>query len=56
MNDYDRVASVIRYLDKRHADQPDLAALAKQVNLEPVLNFLKELSVHCNYIPALSWG
>lgn len=35
MNDYERIASVIRYLDKRHADQPDLAALAKQANLSP---------------------
>jgi hypothetical protein len=25
-------------------------------HLEPVINFLKEKSVHCKYNPALSWG
>ncbi|MDQ3119851.1 MAG: methylated-DNA--[protein]-cysteine S-methyltransferase [Verrucomicrobiota bacterium] len=33
MNDYERVASVIRYLDQHHAEQPDLAALAAGVGL-----------------------
>ena len=33
MNDYERVARVIRYLDERHADQPDLNTLARQVGL-----------------------
>jgi hypothetical protein len=31
-------------------------AVKNGASLEPVLNFLKELSVHCKYIPALSWG
>jgi AraC family transcriptional regulator, regulatory protein of adaptative response / methylated-DNA-[protein]-cysteine methyltransferase len=33
MNDYERIARVIRYLDENHADQPDLAALAKHAGL-----------------------
>ncbi|MHB8521837.1 MAG: methylated-DNA--[protein]-cysteine S-methyltransferase [Limisphaerales bacterium] len=33
MNDYDRVAGVIRYLDDHHAEQPDLAVLAARVGL-----------------------
>ena len=33
MNDYERIASVIRYLDQRHTEQPDLAMLAKYVGL-----------------------
>jgi AraC family transcriptional regulator of adaptative response/methylated-DNA-[protein]-cysteine methyltransferase len=33
MNDYERIARVIRYLDENHADQPDLAALARYVGL-----------------------
>jgi len=33
MNDYERVARVIRHLDERHADQPDLAALAQGAGL-----------------------
>jgi len=33
MNDYERVASVIRYLDQHHTDQPDLAALAASAGL-----------------------
>lgn len=35
MNDYDRMARVIRYLDERHTDQPDLAALAERAGLSP---------------------
>src|SRR5215469_5737748 len=35
MNDYERIARVIRYLDKHHAEQPDLAELAKQAGLSP---------------------
>ncbi|MFN2541285.1 MAG: methylated-DNA--[protein]-cysteine S-methyltransferase [Chthoniobacterales bacterium] len=35
MNDYERVASVIRYLDRHHTDQPDLNALAQSVDLSP---------------------
>lgn len=33
MNDYDRVASVIRFLDKHHTEQPGLAEVAEQVGL-----------------------
>ena len=33
MNDYERVATVIRFLDRHHSEQPDLAALAQQVGL-----------------------
>ena len=35
MNDYQRIAQVIRYLDEYHADQPDLNELARQVELSP---------------------
>src|SRR5437016_10963836 len=35
MTDYDRIASVIRYLDERHAEQPTLATLAHFVGLSP---------------------
>jgi AraC family transcriptional regulator of adaptative response/methylated-DNA-[protein]-cysteine methyltransferase len=33
MKDYERIAAVIRYLDKHHAEQPDLAMLAERVGL-----------------------
>ena len=33
MNDYERIASVIRFLDENHTAQPDLAALADRVGL-----------------------
>jgi AraC family transcriptional regulator, regulatory protein of adaptative response / methylated-DNA-[protein]-cysteine methyltransferase len=33
MNDYERVASVIRFLDRHHTEQPDLAALADAAGL-----------------------
>ena len=33
MNDYQRIAEVIRYLDQNHTEQPDLATLARQVGL-----------------------
>ena len=33
MNTYERIARVVRYLDAHHADQPDLAALARHVGL-----------------------
>ena len=33
MNDYDRIATVIRYLDEHHRDQPDLAGLAEVAGL-----------------------
>ena len=35
VNDYERIARVIRYLDEHHTDQPDLAALARQAELSP---------------------
>jgi AraC family transcriptional regulator of adaptative response/methylated-DNA-[protein]-cysteine methyltransferase len=35
MNDYERVASVIRYLDQHHTDQPDLSELARGAGLSP---------------------
>jgi AraC family transcriptional regulator of adaptative response/methylated-DNA-[protein]-cysteine methyltransferase len=35
MNDYERVATVIRYLDRHHTEQPDLNALAQSVGLSP---------------------
>jgi AraC family transcriptional regulator of adaptative response/methylated-DNA-[protein]-cysteine methyltransferase len=35
MNDYERIARVIRYLDEHHAEQPDLAVLAKRAGLSP---------------------
>jgi len=35
MSDYERIASVIRYLDAHRADQPDLGTLAKHVGLSP---------------------
>jgi len=35
MNDYERIARVIRYIDEHHADQPDLADLAKLAGLSP---------------------
>src|SRR5271170_5011141 len=33
MNDYERVAQIIRFLDERRAEQPDLAALAARAGL-----------------------
>jgi AraC family transcriptional regulator of adaptative response/methylated-DNA-[protein]-cysteine methyltransferase len=33
MNDYERIALVIRYLDEYHTEQPDLATLARRVGL-----------------------
>src|SRR5438094_9411382 len=33
MNDYERVAGVIRYLDQHHTDQPDLTELARGAGL-----------------------
>lgn len=33
MNDYERIASVIRYVDAHHAEQPPLSALARQAGL-----------------------
>jgi AraC family transcriptional regulator, regulatory protein of adaptative response / methylated-DNA-[protein]-cysteine methyltransferase len=35
MNDYERVASVIRFLDRHHTEQPDLTVLARAAGLSP---------------------
>jgi len=35
MNDYERIAQIIRFLDERQAEQPDLAALAAHAGLSP---------------------
>lgn len=35
MNDYERVANVIRFLDRHHIDQPDLNQLAASAGLSP---------------------
>lgn len=35
MNDYERIARVIHYLDEHHRTQPDLAALAEHAGLSP---------------------
>jgi AraC family transcriptional regulator of adaptative response/methylated-DNA-[protein]-cysteine methyltransferase len=35
MNDYERIATVIRYLDRHHTDQPDLNALSQNAGLSP---------------------
>jgi AraC family transcriptional regulator of adaptative response/methylated-DNA-[protein]-cysteine methyltransferase len=35
MNEYERIARVIRYLDGRHAEQPGLASLAEIAGLSP---------------------
>src|ERR1700747_2858274 len=35
MNDYERVANVIRFLDRHHTEQPDLAILANAAGLSP---------------------
>jgi len=35
MNEYDRIAAVIRYLDAHHVEQPDLARLAASTGLSP---------------------
>ena len=35
MNDYERIARVIRYLDEHRTEQPELSELAKQAGLSP---------------------
>jgi AraC family transcriptional regulator of adaptative response/methylated-DNA-[protein]-cysteine methyltransferase len=35
VNDYERIARVIRYLDESHTEQPDLSALSEHVGLSP---------------------
>jgi AraC family transcriptional regulator of adaptative response/methylated-DNA-[protein]-cysteine methyltransferase len=35
MDDYERVANVIRYLNRHHTEQPDLTELAQGAELSP---------------------
>ena len=35
MNDYERIARLIRFLDKHHTEQPNLATMAEQASLSP---------------------
>jgi AraC family transcriptional regulator, regulatory protein of adaptative response / methylated-DNA-[protein]-cysteine methyltransferase len=35
MNDYERIAQIIRFLDEHHAEQPDLTTLAGRAGLSP---------------------
>lgn len=35
MNDYERIARIIRFLDEHHAEQPDLTTLARHTGLSP---------------------
>ena len=35
MNDYERIANIIRFLDRHHTDQPDLAELSAVAGLSP---------------------
>src|SRR6516162_5420769 len=35
MNDYERIAQIIRFLDEHQAEQPDLASLAARAGLSP---------------------
>src|SRR2546426_1985918 len=37
MNDYERVANVIRFLDRHHTEQPDLNQLASAAGLSPFI-------------------
>ena len=36
MNDYERVATAIRYLDRHHTEHPDLTELARGAGLSPL--------------------
>lgn len=35
VNDYERIARIIEYLDERHTEQPDLAELAEHIGISP---------------------
>jgi AraC family transcriptional regulator of adaptative response/methylated-DNA-[protein]-cysteine methyltransferase len=50
MNDYERIAAVIRYLDRHHANQPDLNALAQSVGLS-VFHFHRLFSTWAGVTP-----
>src|SRR5438046_853504 len=50
MNDYERIASVIRYLDRNHGSQPDLNALARRVGLS-VFHFHRLFSTWAGVTP-----
>ena len=53
MNDYERIARVIRYLDEHHAEQPDLAVLANRAGLSP-FHFHRLFSAWAGVTPASS--
>src|SRR5438105_11924519 len=50
MNDYERVASVIRFLDRHHAEQSGLAELAHAAGLSP-LHFHRLFSAWAGVTP-----
>ncbi len=50
MNDYERVARVIRFLDQHHTEQPDLADLAAAAGLSP-FHFHRLFSIWAGVTP-----
>jgi AraC family transcriptional regulator of adaptative response/methylated-DNA-[protein]-cysteine methyltransferase len=56
MNDYERIARVIRYADARHAEQPPLSALAREAGLS-VFHFHRLFSAWAGVTPKnfLQW-
>src|SRR5205823_11277250 len=50
MNDYERVANVIRFLDRHHTDQPDLNQLAATAGLS-VFHFHRLFSTCAGVTP-----
>jgi AraC family transcriptional regulator, regulatory protein of adaptative response / methylated-DNA-[protein]-cysteine methyltransferase len=56
MNDYDRIARVIRYVDAHHAEQPPLSVLARQAGLS-VFHFHRLFSTWAGVTPKnfLQW-
>jgi AraC family transcriptional regulator of adaptative response/methylated-DNA-[protein]-cysteine methyltransferase len=56
MNDYDRIARVLRYVDAHHAEQPRLSALARQAGLS-VFHFHRLFSTWAGVTPKnfLQW-
>ena len=43
MNDYEHIAGVIRYLEERHPEQPDLSALAEHLGLGVRISPVQEI-------------